>query len=371
MGKKLLITGGAGFIGSHLGDELLKNEYSVRVLDNLSCQVHGVGASRPEYLASEIELQVGDVRDPDAVRKALEGVDAVVHLAANVGVGQSMYQIEKYTNTNNLGTAVLLEALIEHPVQRLVVASSMSIYGEGLYRRPDGKICQGLGRTPEQLQAGQWEVMDEDGGVLEPVPTPETKVPVLASVYALSKYDQERMCLMVGQAYKIPTTALRLFNVFGPRQALSNPYTGVLAIFSARLLNDQPPMIFEDGYQRRDFVSVYDVARAFLLAMEVPQAVGQVFNIGGGRHYNLREVAHQMNRVLNKDLEPEITGKYRVGDIRHCFADIRRAREVLGYTPAVTLEDGLEELAGWLDGRIANDNVSQAHKELAQRGLAL
>jgi dTDP-L-rhamnose 4-epimerase len=371
MQKRILITGGAGFIGSHVADELLKNGYHVRVLDNLSSQVHGFQVSRPEYLDPDVELMVGDVRDPQAVRKALDGIDAVFHLAANVGVGQSMYQIEKYTSTNNLGTAVLLETLIEHPVERLVVASSMSIYGEGLYRSADGRICQGIGRPLEQLKAGQWEVMDEQGEVLDPVATPETKQPVLASVYALSKYDQERLCLLVGQAYKIPTVALRLFNVFGPRQALSNPYTGVLAIFSSRLLNNNPPMIFEDGYQQRDFVSVYDVAQAFRLALEVPRAKGHVFNIGSGRHYNLKEIASQMMRVLNKFIEPEITGKYRVGDIRHCFADISLAQEVLGYQPRVTLEDGLVELAGWLEGQMAADNVSQAHNELAQRGLAI
>jgi dTDP-L-rhamnose 4-epimerase len=371
MQKKILITGGAGFIGSHLADELLKNGYHVRVLDNLSSQVHGFQATRPEYLDSDVELMVGDVRDPQAVRKALDGIDAVFHLAANVGVGQSMYQIERYTSTNNLGTAVLLETLIEHPVGRLVVASSMSVYGEGLYRTADGQICQGIGRSLEQLKAGQWEVMDEKGEVLDPVATPETKQPVLASVYALSKYDQERLCLLVGQAYNIPTVALRLFNVFGPRQALSNPYTGVLAIFSSRLLNNNPPMIFEDGYQQRDFVSVYDVAQAFRLALEVPNAKGKVFNIGSGQHYKLNEIARQMMRVLNKFIEPEITGKYRVGDIRHCFADIGLAQEILGYEPRVTLADGLVELAGWLEGQMAADKVSEAHKELAQRGLAI
>ncbi|HET6569208.1 MAG TPA: NAD-dependent epimerase/dehydratase family protein, partial [Rhodothermales bacterium] len=228
--KRILITGGAGFIGSHLADELLASGYEVRALDNLAPQVHGEGGNRPDYLSPDVELLVGDVRDPDAVRRALEGVSAVYHLAAAVGVGQSMYEIAHYTSINNLGTAVLLEALIEQPVERLVVASSMSIYGEGLCRARDGRLRPGRERPLEQLKAGQWELRDEDGGVLDPMPTPERKQPDLASIYALSKYDQERMCLTIGRAYGIPTVALRFFNVFGTRQALSNPYTGVLAI---------------------------------------------------------------------------------------------------------------------------------------------
>jgi dTDP-L-rhamnose 4-epimerase len=299
-------------------------------------------------------------------------VDAVVHLAANVGVGQSMYQIERYTETNNLGTAILLEGLIEHPVERLVVASSMSIYGEGLYRCPDGSLCNGVERSLQQLKAGDWEVRSDQNETLFPIPTPETKPPVLASIYALSKYDQERMCLLVGRAYNIPTVALRLFNVFGPRQSLSNPYTGVLAIFASRLLNDNPPLIFEDGLQRRDFVSVYDIAQAFWLALENPEAPGQVFNIGSGRHYTIHDIAEQMTRVLNKGgIEPTITGKYRVGDIRHCFADISLARNILEFEPIISMEKGLSELAGWLEGQIATDKVSEASVELKQRWLTL
>src|SRR5512147_1933678 len=259
---QMLITGGAGFIGSHLADALLARGHRVRALDNLAEQVHGAGQPRPAYLDPAVELIVGDVRDPAAVRRALNGVDAVFHLAAAVGVGQSMYEIAHYTDVNNRGTAVLLEALIDRPVQRLVVASSMSLYGEGLYRDADERLVSGAERPLAHLRAAQWEPMDAAGRPLTPVPTPETKPPSLASVYALSKFDQERLCLMIGRAYDIPTVALRFFNVFGPRQALSNPYTGVLAIFAARLLNDHRPAVFEDGRQRRDFVSVRDVARA-------------------------------------------------------------------------------------------------------------
>lgn len=370
MGEHVLITGGAGFIGSHLADELLDRGYRVRALDSLAEQVHGPGRKRPAYLNAGVELIVGDVRDPAVVRRALRGIDAVYHFAAAVGVGQSMYEIARYTDVNNLGTAVLLEALIRCPVGRLVVASSMSTYGEGLYRAPDGRVVAGSERPLEQLKAHDWEVRDPGGAVLSPIPTPETKPPSLASVYALSKFDQERMGLLIGRAYGIPTVALRFFNVYGPRQALSNPYTGVLAIFASRLLNNNRPMIFEDGLQRRDFASAQDVARACRLALEVPGAADRVFNVGSGRDYTVLELAERVAGVLDKGhIEPEVIDQYRVGDIRHCFADITLAREVLGYEPSITLEEGLIELADWLEGQIALDRAEQAGAELATRGL--
>src|ERR687883_950909 len=288
MATRILITGGAGFIGSHVADELLAHGYRVRALDGLTPQVHG-GRERPEYLSSEVELLVGDVRDPGAIGRALEGVDAVVHLAARVGVGQSMYELAEYTAVNSLGTAVLLEALLHRPVGRLLIASSMSVYGEGLYRAAGGSLVDGVERPREQLERGEWELPG-----LEPVPTPETKQPALASVYALTKFDQERLCLMFGSAYGIPTTALRLFNTYGPRQALSNPYTGVLAIFASRLLNRRPPLVFEDGLQRRDFVSVFDVVRACRLALESDDAGGEVLNVGSGESVTVLEVAEKL-----------------------------------------------------------------------------
>ena len=371
MSKKILITGGAGFIGSHLADDLLEHGFNVRVLDNLSDQVHGAKAARPSYLNDDVELCCGDVRDANVVKKALNGVDAVFHFAACVGVGQSMYQISHYTSVNNQGTANLLQTMIEHPVERLIVASSMSLYGEGLYRAPDGKLVPGRERSLEQLQARDWELRNADGKILEPVPTPETKPPNLASIYALSKFDQEQMCLIFGSAYRIPTVALRFFNVYGIRQALSNPYTGVLAIFASRLLNDKPPLIFEDGLQQRDFVSVKDVAQACRLALQLPQAAGNVFNVGSGHHFTIREIAQKISEAMGKSVEPEVTGKYRVGDIRHCFADISRAREVLGYEPQVQFEDGLLELVEWLEGQPAVDKVDQAGAELSLRGLTV
>ncbi len=372
MSKHVLITGGAGFIGSHLALELLERGYKVRALDNLSPQVHGSEQKRPSYLPDDVELMVGDVRDPAAVQKALKGTDAVYHFAATVGVGQSMYEIRRYTDVNNLGTATLLEALIEKPVERLVVASSMSIYGEGLYQTANGASVPGQERPLSALQAGDWELRDDAGRLLKPVPTPEAKTPSLSSVYALSKYDQERLCLMIGRAYHIPTVALRFFNVFGTCQALSNPYTGVLAIFASRYLNGRPPLIFEDGRQQRDFVSVQDVARACRLALETPDAAGRVFNVGSGQAYTVQEIAARMARTLGReDITPEITGKYRAGDIRHCFADISLAREVLGYAPQVSLEEGLREIAVWLEGQVAYDRVAEASSELAQRGLTV
>ena len=369
--KQILITGGAGFIGAHLANELLAKGYRVRALDNLAPQVHE-NRQRPEYLDAEVELVCGDVTDSNAVRKALDGVDAVFHLAALVGVGQSMYQIADYTRVNNLGTATLLEALLERPVERLVVASSMSLYGEGLYADAAGKRYGEVARSPEQLRRGDWEVYSDSGEPLTPLPTPETKPPALASVYALSKYDQERLCLLTGQAYGIPTVALRFFNVYGPYQALSNPYTGVLAIFAARFLNGKPPLIFEDGRQQRDFVNVRDIAQACRLALEVEAAAGEVFNIGSGQAFGIREVAERMARALGKEsISPVMTGDYRVGDIRHCFADIGKARRVLGYAPEVSFEEGLTRLAEWLEGQVAADRVEAAREELAARGLTV
>ena len=371
--KKILITGGAGFIGGHVARELLAHGYEVRALDNLSPQVHGRNARRPAYLDERAELVVGDVRDPAAVRAALDGVDGVVHLAAIVGVGQSMYQIAEYTAVNNLGTAVLLEAIVaDKRVERLVVASSMSVYGEGLYRDGDGNIVAGVERTMQQLAAGRWELHDEDGRGLAPIATTEAKTPSLPSVYALSKYDQERLCLVTARAYGIGAVALRLFNTYGVDQALSNPYTGVLAIFASRLLNGKPPLINEDGLQRRDFVSVRDVARAFRLALEVDDADGQLFNIGSGRVHTVADVARQMSEMIaGGRIAPEITGRYRMGDIRHCFPDIARAEAVLGFRPEVDLGEGLVELCEWLRGQVAVDRVEEARAELAARGLAL
>ena len=374
MRERVLITGGAGFIGSHVADELLRRGHAVRALDNLSPAVHGPERRRPDYLSPEVELIVGDVRDAEVVRRSIEGVDAVVHLAARVGVGESMYRIEEYTAENGQGTAVLVEALSRSRavVRRLVVASSMSVYGEGLYRDAAGRPVTNATRARADLELGSWEPTGEDGQALSPAPTPEGKPCSLESVYALSKYHQERLCLIAGRAYGIPTVALRFFNTYGPRQALGNPYTGVLAIFAARLIHGRPPPIFEDGRQRRDFVSVYDVARAVALALAGEAAVGRALNVASGRSCTVREVADLLRRALGKaEIEPEITGEHRIGDVRHCFADIDAARSALGFEPRVDLGAGVAELACWLAGRAANDESAAAHAELHARGLTI
>jgi dTDP-L-rhamnose 4-epimerase len=367
----ILMTGGAGFIGSHLADELLEHGWNVRALDNLTPQVHETGKP-PGYLHPDVELVVGDVRDVDCVRRALTGVDTVVHLAARVGVGQSMYDIADYTSVNDTGTAILLQALLDHPLEQLVVASSMSIYGEGLYADGRGRAVATADRSREQLERGEWDPTGDAGEPLTPLPTPEDKPPTLSSIYALGKYDQEQMCLLFGSAYKVPVTALRFFNVYGPRQALSNPYTGVLAIFAGRLLNGRPPLIYEDGHQRRDFVSVYDVARACRLALQRPDLGGRVLNVGSGASVSVLEIAGELGRVMGRhDIAAQVTGKYRVGDIRNCFSDIALAADTIGYTPQVALADGMSELAEWLAGEAATDRVEDAAAELAARGLTV
>ena len=367
MEEGVLITGGAGFIGSHLADDLLARGYRVRALDSLVSQVHG--ATPPDYLASDVELVEGDVRDPTVVRRALKGVDAVVHLAARVGVGQSMYELSEYAGANSAGTGVLLEAILDHPVRKLVVASSMSVYGEGCYEDGDGNPVEAAERTAEDLEAGRWDPVDGQGRPLRPVATHERKTPALASVYALTKYDQERLCLIFGAAYGIPTVALRFFNTYGTRQALSNPYTGVLAIFASRLLNGNRPRVFEDGRQRRDFVAVRDVVQACRLALERDGADGRALNVGTGRDHSVLDVAAKLAGVLGVESEPDVTGQFRAGDIRHCFADVSLAHRLLGYQPTVELEDGLAELAEWLEGQVAEDHGDAATAELAARGL--
>ncbi len=362
--ETILVTGGAGFIGSHLCDALVARGYRVRVLDSLVDQVHG-GVERPPYLNDDVELIVGDVREHGLVREALDGADAVVHLAARVGVGQSMYEIDEYVSANTHGTAVLLEAMLDRPVRKLLVASSMSIYGEGLY-----EPVAAVERRVADLESRRWEPRGAGGQTLSPLPTAEEKPCANSSVYALTKYDQERLCLVYGAAYRVPTVALRFFNVYGPRQALSNPYTGVLAIFASRLLNGKRPLVYEDGEQRRDFVNVADVARACVRALEHDGADGQAINVGSGRSVTVNEIAASLGSVLGVEAEPEVTGKFRAGDIRHCFADISKARDLLGYEPQVALEDGMRELATWLRTQTAEDRVEDAAAELAARGLA-
>jgi dTDP-L-rhamnose 4-epimerase len=372
MKKSVLITGGAGFIGSHLTDELIEHGYKVRILDNLSEQIHGINCLRPVYLHQSAELVIGDLCDRISVENALMGIDVVFHLAAIVGVGQSMYEIQRYTQNNNLGTSILMECIAKYPIKKLIVASSMSIYGEGSLRNSNGEIVEVSERTLEQLKHSQWELVDNQGCILLPTNTNESKTPVLSSIYALSKYDQERMCLITGRAYGIPTFALRFFNVYGTRQSLSNPYTGVLAIFASQLINNNRPQIFEDGLQQRDFINVHDVTLACRLVLEKENISSKVFNIGSGSSYTINEVAGILSDLMQKSqLKPHVTNKYRVGDIRHCYADISLANSELGFFPQVKLQDGLRHLTEWLKSQIANDKISHAYNQLAERGLII
>jgi dTDP-L-rhamnose 4-epimerase len=367
--ENILVTGGAGFIGSHLVDALIGEGHRVRVLDALVSQVHE--DERPKNLHPEAEFIYGDVCDAAKLDEALEGISVVYHQAAEVGVGPSMYEIEKYVRTNTYGTSVLLEALVKRRerIRKIVVASSMSIYGEGAYRDGEETIYPQL-RPTSQLLERRWEVESANTGLpLAPVGTGEEKPLFPTSVYAITKQDQEQLCLVVGRAYKIPAVALRYFNVYGSRQALSNPYTGVCAIFSSRLLNDQPPVIFEDGGQSRDFTHVSDIVQANLLAMKTDAADYQAVNVGTGRATSIKQVAELLAAGLGKAIEPEIVSKYREGDIRHCVADISRARTLLGYEPKVSLEQGMPGLIEWVREQNATDKVAQATAEMENRSL--
>lgn len=369
---KVLVTGGAGFIGSHLVDALLARGHQVRVLDALEPQVHGPARKPPPWLPAAVDLRVADLRDRAAVRAALDGVEVVFHQAAAVGVGQSMYEIERYVSANALGAAVLLEELVERRdrLRRVVVASSMSLYGEGAYRDGDGAVVFPRPRPVAQLEARRFEPEDACGRPLAPIPTPESAPLAPTSVYAVTKRDHEELFLAVGNAYAIPTVALRYFNVFGTRQALGNPYTGVVAIFSSRLLNGRAPVLFEDGRQSRDFVHVSDIVAANLLAMENDAAVGRVYNVGTGRATPIAAVAETLARALGVALEPERTGRFRAGDVRHCFADVSAISRELGYQPRTSLEAGLSALLAWLRTQSAEDRVAEASAALERRGLA-
>jgi len=365
----VLVTGGAGFIGSHLVDALVDKGHAVTVLDNLTPQVH---PQKPAYLNRDATYRFSDVRDKGVLKELLADSEIVYHLAAAVGVGQSMYQVEDYVAANTMATATLLQTVLEtkRDLHRLVVASSMSIYGEGSYRCPHcGLVDPGI-RTEEALKRHNWEPKCPSCGKdVDPIPTAESKPLAPTSIYAITKRDQEEMCLTVGRAYGIPTVALRFFNVYGPRQQLSNPYTGVCAIFQSRIQNGRPPVIFEDGSQTRDFVSVHDIVQALLLASERREAAYSAINVGTGRPTSIRGVAELLLRLYGKSLPLQIENTYRAGDVRHCYADISRAEKLLGYKPRVPLEEGLQSFIEWSRAHPAEDHLEEAHKELSSRGL--
>lgn len=372
-GERILVTGGAGFIGSFLVDALLESGHDVRVYDALVPQVHGPQQMPPAYLSPEAEFVLGDVRDRESMAKALEGVEVVYHLAAAVGTGQSMYQIQHYAEANTLGGAVLLDLLANtrHRVRKIIVASSMSVYGEGTYACGQCGIVYPRLRTAAQLEARDWEMKcPACGQEVRPVPTAEEKPLYPTSIYAITKRDHEEMFLTTGRAYGIPAVALRFFNTYGPRQALSNPYTGVMAIFSGRLLNGQPPVIYEDGRQARDFVHVEDIVQGLLQAMERDEADCRVVNLGTGRPTTVSEVAELLSqRLTGGALEAEFRHQFRVGDIRHCYADVTRARDLLGFQARISLQEGLDHLLAWVREQSAEDRFRQVERELAAKSL--
>ncbi len=375
MSKKILITGGAGFIGSHLVDSLLEDGHNIIVYDNLEAQVHGKLKEPPPYLNKHIEFIYGDVKDYNFFYTAIKDVEVIYHLAAVVGVGQSMYQISKYIENNTLGTANLLDILVnkEHNVEKLIVASSMSIYGEGKYK------CESCGgytfpqfRDYFDLENGIWEYKCKVCGKdLIPVPTDESKPLESTSVYAMSKKHQEKMSLLIGDTYGINTTALRFFNVYGSRQSLSNPYTGVCAIFCSKLLTGNPPIIFEDGLQSRDFINVKDVCQALKLAMKIKGTKGDAFNVGTGNPITINNIAQILTQKINPRIQPIITNKYRSGDIRHCFADISKINEKFGFEATISFEQGIEELIQWVKLQVGKfqDKSKEAFEELKNKGL--
>ncbi len=368
---RVLVTGGAGFIGSHLVDALISRGHQVRILDALVPQVHGTNPSWPQWVPPEVEALRGDVRDPAMWVTALTDCEVVYHLAAEVGVGQSMYEITRYMDANTMGTAHLLEILAQGRFRprKLIVASSMSIYGEGAYQTSTGQVVYPALRAERTLQQRAWDLFLPHADALTPLPTDEEKPLRPTSIYAVSKRDQEEMCLSVGRAYGIPTVAFRFFNVYGPRQALSNPYTGVAAIFSGRILNGKAPVIFEDGHQGRDFINVKDIVQGLLLPLTTDAADYEAVNLGTGRCTGVLEVAETLIRQLGVDVVPLVNNQYRAGDIRYCYADIRKAERLLGFHPTVTFEAGMVELIAWLRQQTAVDRVDLATAELAARGL--
>lgn len=374
MSEHVLVTGGAGFVGSFLVDELITRGHSVRVFDSLELQVHGAERRQPAYLNPHADFVRGDIRDREALKKAIQGVDVVFHLAAKVGVGQSMYEIIEYAEVNTLGGANLLDIIAKekHRIRKVIVASSMSVYGEGAYScRQCGDVSPKL-RSSEQLKAREWELRCPTcERPAHAVPTPETKPLFPTSIYAITKRDHEEMFLSAGLAYSIPTVALRYFNIYGPRQALSNPYTGAAAIFCGRLLNQKAPVIFEDGLQSRDFIHVSDIVQANLLAMEKQEADYDVFNVGTGQQTTILDVAEVLMKQLVPELniQPKIEHAFRQGDIRHCFADITKIQKRLGFVPRIHFADGVDDLVGWVKEQQAGDTFDHAHIELKKRGL--
>lgn len=371
--EHILVTGGAGFIGSFLIDELIQRGHRVRAFDNLTPQVHANGRL-PSYLNPKAEYLWGDMRNHEELTRAAQDIDVIFHEAAAVGVGQSQYDIKRYVEVNTGGTANLLDLLVntKHHIKKLIVAASMSSYGEGASVCPRCGEVNPAARSETQLKHGEWELScPYCQTIVQPIATRETKKRECTSIYAVTKNNQEEMAMIIGRAYGIPTVALRYFNTYGPRQSLSNPYTGVAAIFISRIKNNQRPVIYEDGRQTRDFISVHDIVDANLMAMEKEEANYQIYNVGTGKPLPIWEVASGLISLAGKELEPDITGQYRKGDIRHCFADISKIQKELGFQPKVSFSQGMEELMEWSISMTAEDRVHRATDELRKKGLLI
>lgn len=370
--KRILVTGGAGFIGSHLTDHLINQGYKVRILDNLHPQIHPTGKP-PAYLNSQAEFIKGDVVNRNDWLKVLKNIDAVFHFAAAVGVGQSMYQIERYVRDNCLGAAIFLDILAneKHTIKKMVIAASMSSFGEGMYRC----FKCGLSQQPDLRKAENMEkgifgtLCEKCDSTLNPVATDETAKLKSPSVYAITKKTQEDLILSIGKAYRIPSVSLRFFNAFGSRQSLSNPYNGVAAIFLSRVKNNKVPLINEDGLQTRDFVHINDITRACELVLEDDRANFEVFNVGSGTPTSVTEVARVVLSLCQSPLKPEITGKFRTFDVRHCYADTRKLKKLVGWEPEISFAQGMQGVYEWSKSEIAVDKVDQAMQELEERGL--
>lgn len=360
---KILITGGAGFIGSHLVDELV-NHHDVYVYDNFDSQVH---RRLPNYLNNKAQYIVGDMRDYQKLKKTIleNNIDIIYHLAAAVGVGQSMYEVKKYYDVNIGGTANLLDILAKknHRVKRLIVASSMSTYGEGKYKcKTCGMVNPSL-RPKKQFKNKEWELKCKCGEKLIPMKTDESVPQECTSFYALTKKEQEKMCMLFGKNYDVDTTALRFFNVYGSRQALSNPYTGVCAIFATSLLCGNSPVVFEDGKQSRDFVHVKDICQALILAMN-EIAEGEIYNVGSGESTTIKEVAEVLRDNINKDVDIKYTEEFRNGDIRHCFSDISKIRKI-GFKPKYSFKEGIISFIDWVkEQEEVEDKIEKAREEM-------
>ena len=367
---KILVTGGAGFIGSHLVDKLILSGYEVIILDNLEDQVHH--GQKPTYINKKAQLIKGDVRDYQVFKKAIKDIDAIFHLAAAVGVAQSNYQIKKYIDSNLGGLANLLEILVnsKHQVKKIIGISSMTGYGEGNYWCKNCGIVRPSLRDELQLKKKDWNLYCPNcKRMVKAVSTDEQALDYPNSIYGLSKKVQQDLLFLVSKLYNIPTVVLRGFNVYGPRQSLSNPYTGVSAIFISRLKNNQPCVVYEDGLQSRDFVSVHDMVEAFILALENARTNYQMFNIGSGHGTTILEIARTLSKSLGKVDLIQVNQEFRKNDIRHCFADISKAKKLLGWKPKISLEQGLKELIEWSEKEKADDKFTQAQKELKQKGL--